>query len=64
MLSLSIGSQNTQLVINENSSSGIKAVKTMKLSLTGVATVFEEDCLVNFLSDLSKLIEQPLMISL
>jgi hypothetical protein len=52
------------LVSEESQPNAIKVAKSIRLSLTGVATVFEEDSLVRFLTDLSKLIEKPIMISL
>ena len=64
LLTLSIGGVSTQLKVDETIPGKIKPVKSVRLTLTGVATVHQEEVLVQFLADLSKLIEQPLTISL
>jgi hypothetical protein len=50
--------------VDESSLENIKVSKSLKISLTGAAIVFEDDLLVTFLSDLSKLIENPITITL
>jgi hypothetical protein len=64
LLTLSIGGISTQLTTDETKPGKIKLSKSVKLTLTGVASVHKEEVLVQFLSDLSKLIEQPMTISL
>lgn len=63
LLTLSFGHIIKDLVSDEINTN-IKVASKIKISLTGVATAFEEDVLIHFLSNITSLIEQPLRISL
>lgn len=64
LLTLSIGGISNQLVADESKNGKINVSKTINFTLTGVASIHKEEVLVKFLSDLTKLIEQPMTISL
>jgi len=61
LLSLSIG-KTFNRIIDEGEK--ISHARHVNLTLTGVATVFEEDSMTNLLQGIVNLIEQPLSISL
>ncbi len=64
LLTLSIGGISSKLVSDEINKGKIKVSKSINLALTGVASVHKEEVLVQFLSDLCKIIDQPMTISL
>jgi hypothetical protein len=62
LITVSLGVISTKLEMEGDGK--IMPINKMNLTIAGAASVFDDDTLADFITDLSKLIEHPLSISL